>query len=56
MSRTPIASIVTTQTDGRNLSHTGWVLIAEAVENQVAVDLAVAAVGAVAQVVTGSRP
>jgi hypothetical protein len=57
---TPIASIVTTQTASGNLSHTGWVLIAAVVENQVevvqvVVDLAVAAVVAVAQAVTGSR-
>jgi len=43
------------------LSQTGWLLIAAVVENQVevvqvVVDLAVAAVVAVAQAVTGSRP
>ena len=58
---TPIASIVTTQTVGGNLSQTGWLLIAAVVENQVevvqvVVALAVAAVVAVAQVVIGSRP
>ena len=61
VSPTPIASIVTTQTVGGNLSQTGWLLIAAVVENQVevvqvVVDLAVAAVVAVAQAVTGSRP
>ena len=58
---TPIASIVTTQAVVGNLSQTGWLLIAAVVENQVevvqvVVDLAVAAVVAVAQAVTGSRP